>query len=225
MMERHSSLRSLMLRHRRGQRRTLIRTQAIACTARCTMRLAYYLGQRHTTLAYPTDAASRIPDNHSMCRHTLRDHCAGSHHRIVPNVISAKDGAVCTERRAFADASGTKLMLALNVTSRIDHIRKNHTRTTKNIVLQNDAFIDGNIILDLDVMSDGYSFADKDILSERAAVAYANARADMHPMPYPGPASNRYLLIYDGSRMNVVFQDGPQYSNGSETVLLSRAAK
>ena len=91
------------------------------------------------------------------------------------------------------------------MSTRIKNICKYHTRSTKDIVFQGDAFIDAHVVLDLALFAYGYIGADDDVLADVAVLADFGAGEDMGEVPDFGTLADLNVFVGDGGQKGATF--------------------
>lgn len=112
--------------------------------------------------------------------------------------MSANDGCVRTDCSASPNCRPAIFVLARYVSTRVDHIGKDHAGATKDIVFDVHRIIDRDIVLNTDVIADPHVVSDEYVLAQRAFASDVSAATDMAKVPYTGIDTNLRAVVYNG---------------------------
>src|SRR5579872_59935 len=73
---------------------------------------------------------------------------------IAPDSDSTDNCGVRSKRRSLLDECRAIFVFTADMTARIHDVRKDHGGTTKDVILQNTAGVNGDVVLNLDVASE-----------------------------------------------------------------------
>jgi len=154
--------------------------------------------QAFTVSAHPPNLPRRVAHDERKRWHITCDDGASPDEGMRTDVHAANDGAVRAEGCSlFYERLG---IVRSSIHSRpwVENICEHHGWSTKHIVRQADAIVDGHIVLHFDVASNHYVIAHEYILSEGTGLSYLGAVAYMHPMP-DAAALTKVSAIFDNS--------------------------
>ncbi len=134
-------------------------------------------------LAEPADLPSRDASHQCVGFDVAIDDGAGGDERVRADSGTADDRAVGADRRTALHESIAILVLSIDRGARVVHVGEYHARAAEDVIFKGDVVVDRYIILNLDVVADDDLVADKNVLTQRAAVANADSRGDVPPVP------------------------------------------
>src|SRR5688572_7548612 len=133
--------------------------------------------------ADPAPDARRVAVDDRVVGHVARDDAARADDAEASERHAADDRRVGADGSAAPHERAAVLVLALDVASRVDHVREYHRGPAEHVVLEDDARVDRDVVLDLDVVADDASRRDHDVLADVAA--RADSRVAHHVAEVP----------------------------------------
>ena len=79
--------------------------------------------------------------------------------------------------------------------TRCVHVRKDHRRTTEDIVFEHDTLVDGNVVLYLHVVTDFSSRTDDDVLPDATSLSDTRSGQDVTKVPDEGSLTDLDTVV------------------------------
>src|SRR5688572_7528961 len=157
--------------------------------------LRILVGEPLTALAHPPQLTGRNTDHQSIGRHVARNDSSRTDERVFTERNSAHDGGVRADRRTAPHPGCLVLVLARDVTARVDDVGKHHRRSAKHVILELDALVYRNVVLDLHIRADLHAIHHDHILAERASLTDDGTAEDVAEMPDLGVVTDSRAIV------------------------------
>ena len=151
--------------------------------------------QSMAALAHPPYLPGRHAGHQSIILYVPCHHGSGGDHGAASNRMATDNRAVRAQGRALAYARTRIYAMHRKVRPGRAHVREYARRTTKNIVFQLYAFVDGYIVLDTDTVSDPDVVRYIDILSQRTVTPDDGSLLNMTKMPNFRSRADGYAIV------------------------------
>src|SRR5262249_45060450 len=140
----------------------------ISASARGATNFGFRARQANTAIANPAHALRWNANHQGVVGNIARDHCAGSNEAVPAQGRAANDGGIGPDRRALLHQCLAILILARDMTARIDDVREDHRRTAKDVIFQFHTCVYGDVVLNLYIVADDHPLAYDNVLAEAA---------------------------------------------------------
>ena len=151
--------------------------------------------QTMAALAHPPYLPGRHAGHQSIILYVPCHHGSGGNHGAASNGMATDHRAVRAQGRALAYARTRINTMHRKVRPWRAHVREYARRTTKNIVFQFYALVDGYIVLDSDTVSDPDVVRYVDILSQRTVASDDGSLLNMTKMPNFRSRADGYTIV------------------------------